>query len=207
MKQITINVEARSGVGRSANRRLRGNGKIPAVVYGESGVESLQIDAHQFALAWRKIAGSAALLELHTEGKEENKYAIIQDAQRDARSDAFVHVDFKEIVRGKDMEASIPVHAVGISNGVKNFGGVLELPTSELSVRCRPRDLPEFIEVDVTNLGIGDSIHLRDLTPPEGVTFLDDDSIVVAACVGSSGGREAAAAEGAESEAAASSQA
>jgi large subunit ribosomal protein L25 len=209
MKQITLITKPRNDLGRTASKHLRENGVIPAVIYGEHGSRNLALDAHEFKMAYRKFSGSAALLELKSEGEDEAMYAIIQELQRNPRNDAFVHIDFKEIVRGKDMEVDIPVHTKGIADGVRNYGGVLEVSMHTLRVRCRPRDLPEFIEIDVTALEIGKSIHLEEITAPEGVTFLDDPEQVVVGCVGASAGasglteeeEEAAAEEAAAAEA------
>lgn len=188
MKQITLNKKPRTEIGRTASRHLRQNGVVPGVIYGESGTHNLAVDAHEFMMAYRKISGSAALIELKEEGSEDSTFAIIQELQRNPRTDAFVHIDFKEIVRGKDMEAEIPVHTMGVAHGVKNFGGVLEVSASTLRVRCRPRNLPESIDIDVSDLEIGNSIHLSEITASEGVTFLEDEDLVLVSCVGASGG-------------------
>jgi large subunit ribosomal protein L25 len=187
MKQIPLKSKTREGSGRTASRQNRQNGEIPAVIYGESGVRHLIIDAHEFMMAHRKFSGSAALIELQPE-EGESTFAVIQEIQRNTRTDAFLHIDFREIVRGKDMEADIPVKTQGTADGVRNFGGVLEVNAHHIRVRCRPRNLPEFILIDVTKLGIGDSIHLSDLQSAEGVTYLGDDDLVLASCVGASGG-------------------
>jgi large subunit ribosomal protein L25 len=204
MKQITLNTTPRENLGRTASKHMRQNGVVPAVIYGEHGSRNLALNAHDFAMAYRSISGSAALIELKGEGEEEGTYAIIQELQRNPLNDAYVHIDFKEIVRGKDMEAEIPVHTIGVADGVRNYGGVLELSTHSLRVRCRPRNLPEFITVDVKALEIGKSIHLEEITAPEGVTFLDDPHQVIVACVGASSGAsglsEEEEAEGAEAE-------
>ncbi len=188
MKQITLNITPREEIGRTASKHLRQNGAIPAVIYGDSGLRHLTVNEHEFAMSYRKIAGSASLIELKNEGDDESQYAIIQELQRNTCTDAFVHIDFKEIVRGKDMEADIPVHTIGIPDGVRNYGGVLDVSTHTLRVRCRPRHLPDEILINVTELGLGKNINLSELTAPEGVTFLDDPESVVLACVGSSGG-------------------
>lgn len=202
MKQVSLNVKSRTEKGRNASKRLRGAGSIPAVIYGESGVRDLSVSQKEFSLAWRSVVGRAALIELHLDGAEESTFAIIQETQRNPRTDAFQHIDFKEVVRGKDMEAEIPVIAKGVSPGVKN-GGILEFHAETLTVRCRPRDLPEAIAVDVTQMQIGDSLHVRDLPAAEGLTILSDDDLVVVACVGSSGGASAAADESDDEEEAA----
>jgi large subunit ribosomal protein L25 len=200
MKQITLKTTSRENLGRTASKHLRQSGTIPAVIYGESGHRNLAVDAHEFAMAYRSFSGSAALIELKGKDDEagEPLYAIIQELQRNPRTDSFIHIDFKEIVRGKDMEADIPVHTRGTADGVRNYGGVLELGTHTLRVRCRPRNLPEFILIDVTALEIGRSIHLSEIEPPEGVTFLDDPELVLASCVGSSAGASGLTAEEAE---------
>jgi large subunit ribosomal protein L25 len=188
MKQITLKAKTRTDFGRTASKHYRENGIIPAVFYGDSGHQSLTVDAHEFTMAYRDIVGRAALLQLEIEGQGEPAYAIIQELQRNPRTDAYLHIDLKEIVRGQEMETAIPVVARGIADGVRNYGGVLEISQSDLNVRCRPRHLPESIEVDVTALEIGKSYHLSELTAPEGVTFLDDPDLVVVSCVGASGG-------------------
>lgn len=197
MKQITIQTQDRKETGRSANKSLRREGRIPAVFYGESGNRLLSLNDHEFGQKYRQIMGKAALIELKMgEGDEDTSFAIIQELQRNPRSDDFVHIDFKEIVRGQEMEASIPLNTTGVADGVKNYGGVLEVSATELRVRCRPRHLPEGIHLDVSALEIGRSIHLSEVDAPEGVTFLDDPDMVVVSCVGASGG-----ASGAEEEA------
>jgi large subunit ribosomal protein L25 len=198
MKQVALNVKTREAVGSTAVKRLRDAGLIPAVIYGESGVRHLQVSADEFALTWRKIGGRAALLELHTDGAEESTFAIIQEYQRNRQTDRFEHLDLREIVRGKDMEARIPVHTVGTSFGVKNQQGVLEVHAHELTVRCRPRALPESINVDVAALKVGESIRVGDLPALADVTLIDATDIVVVSCVGHSAGKSGAAEEAAE---------
>lgn len=188
MKQITLEAKPRGGLGRNAARKLRQSGGIPAVIYGASGSRNLTVDKISFQLAWRDIRGRAALIELKTEGESESDFAIIQEAQRNPRTDAFTHIDFKEIVRGQDMEANIPVVTRGVPHGVRNYGGVLEINHDHVLVRCRPRNLPEFIEINVADLQIGRSLHLRDIEVPDEVTFLEDLDLVVVSCVGASSG-------------------
>ncbi|KAF0093610.1 MAG: large subunit ribosomal protein L25 [Puniceicoccaceae bacterium 5H] len=184
MKQVTLEAKPRTDIGRAAAKRLRQAGQLPAVIYGESGTEHLLLDTHAFEMAYRKLVGTAALITLKIEGHENDMFAVLQEAQRNSINDDFIHLDFREIQRGKPMEAAVPVHSKGTPTGVKNQGGILDLTLDTISIRCRPRDLPEFIEVDVTGLSIGDSIHVRDIAAPEGVTFLNDEDEVVAACVG-----------------------
>lgn len=188
MKQIKLTVQDREAQGRSANHRLRKAGQIPAIVYGPSGNRQLTINEHAFQGIWKQIAGRNALVELFfgKEDSEDSLFSIIQDVHRDTMTDRFLHIDFKEIVRGQDMEADVYIYAKGEANGVKNQGGVLEQQLKEVGVRCRPRALPEYIEVDVSALNIADSIHVRDLPEIEGVTFTSDPDLVVFAVSGHS---------------------
>jgi large subunit ribosomal protein L25 len=194
MKQIPLKCTAREASGRTASRQQRQGGHIPAVIYGESGTRHLTVNAHEFKLAYRTFSGSAALIELQPE-EGESTFAVIQELQRNTRTDAFLHIDFREIVRGKEMEADIPVKTKGTADGVRNYGGVLEVNTHAIRVRCRPRNLPEAVVIDVTRLGIGQSLHLSDLEAGEGVTYLGDREQVIVSCVGASGGSGGAEAE------------
>lgn len=195
MKQVTLTTKKRTERGRSSSARLRKAGRLPAVFYGDSGNTLLSVDTREFWLAYRQIAGRAALLELKLEDHDEPAYAIIQELQTDPVSDEYLHLDLKEIVRGQEMEADIPLHTIGIADGVKNYGGVLEVNASDLRVRCRPRHLPEYITLNVEDLEIGKSIHLSEVDAPEGVTFLGDPDMVVVSCVGASDGSSGAAEE------------
>lgn len=183
MKQIRLDASIREETGSGAAMRYRRAGKIPAVIYGESGLTHLLVDSHAFAMAWREVAGRAALMELHFGKEDESHFAVIQETQRDPRTDTFQHIDFREVVRGKPMDVAIPVVLKGISPGVKN-GGVLDLTADTVEVRCRPRDLPEAIPVDVSKLQIGDVIHVEDLPSIEGIEVLTPGNEVVVSCLG-----------------------
>lgn len=169
MKQINLNVANRETVGGSSASRYRKEGKIPAVIYGESGCKNLLVDAKEFSVVAKAILGKAALLEIHFGDGTESRYAILKEVVRNPLKDSVEHIDFKEVVRGKPMDAVIPLHFEGESEGVKNENGVLEINIHEVPVRCRPRDLPEFIVVDVSKLHVGESITVSGLVLPEGV--------------------------------------
>ncbi len=181
MKQVKLTVEDRNTQGRSANLRLRKAGDIPAIVYGPSGNRQISINDHQFQGIWKQIAGRNALIEIYFGGEDskDSMFSIIQDVQRDTMTDKFLHIDFKEIVRGQDMEVDVYIYSKGEPNGVKNQGGVLEQQLKEVGIRCRPRNLPEYIEVDVSALNIAESVHVSDLPQFEGVTYTSDPDLVV----------------------------
>jgi large subunit ribosomal protein L25 len=182
MSQITLKVSSRAGSGRGACRRLRAAGGIPAVVYGRSGSRTLAVAEVDFRTLSKQIKGRSALIEICQEGVEPT-LSIIQEVQRNPRTDQYLHIDFHEVATGELISTHTPIHVVGESVGVKSEDALLEIHTHEVDVRCLPLDLPEFIEIDVTNLHVGESIHLRDLTPPPRVEFLEDESVVLVSCM------------------------
>jgi large subunit ribosomal protein L25 len=182
MKQLNLNVQSREQSGRSASSRLRKAGRIPAVVYGSNGVRNLSIGNADFRKLWKQVSGRTALIELVTEGVAEPTLSIIQQIQRDSLTDDFTHIDFKEILRGRDMWATITIKVVGDPYGVRNEGAILELHRHDIEVRCRPRFLPEIIEVNVENMKAGDTLKVKDLPALEGVAYEMDAEVTVVSC-------------------------
>jgi len=197
MKQATLTVTTREGTGRGAARRLRAQGKIPAVIYGKSGVRDLTVDEKDFHMLMRKISGTASLVTLNDD-KGGSVIALLQDTQRNPRTDRFEHIDFHEVVKGEKLTAHIPVHTKGEAYGVKNENGVLEIVLHEIEVICLPRQLPEDIELNVSDLHAGDAIHVSDLPKLEGVTYQHDPQSVVVAVTGATGAAEETDAVGEE---------
>ncbi len=182
MKLLKLPVHARDKSGRGPSRRLRMAGQIPAVVYGKSGVRHLTINEPEFRLLMRAVAGTAALVEI-SEKSGTPTLSLLQEVQRDSRTDRFVHIDLREVSANEPMRASVPVRVVGESVGVKLESGIIEVSRHDLYVKCLPKDLPDIIWVDVTELHAGHSIHVRDLKAIPGVTFADRADEVVVACV------------------------
>ncbi|MFA5257473.1 MAG: 50S ribosomal protein L25, partial [Opitutales bacterium] len=160
MKQLNLKVSARESIGSTASKRLRSGGVIPAVLYGPNGTRQLSVDTSEFRKLWKMVAGRTAVIELVEEGAEP-AISIIQELQRNPRTDAFVHVDFKEILRGHEMWATVTVHVTGDPYGVRNEGAVLEIHRHDVEIRCLPRHLPEFIEVDVTEMKTDDVLKVK----------------------------------------------
>lgn len=169
MKQINLNVSNRDKIGGSTANRYRKEGKIPAVIYGESGCKNLLVDEKAFAEVAKAVLGKAALLEIHFDDGTESRFAVLKEVVRNSLSDRVEHIDFKEVVRGKPMNAVAPLHFEGESVGVKNENGVIDIQLYEVGIRCRPRDLPEFITVDISGVHVGDVLTVADLKLPEGV--------------------------------------
>lgn len=182
MKQYKLKAADRALTGRGPTRRLRGEGKIPAVIYGPSGSRNLSLEKAEFRELWKEVAGASALIQICEEDGQPIQ-SLIQEVQRDPVTDEFVHIDFKEISVDKEVQTHVAVHIVGEAVGVKNEGGLLEVNHHELRVRCLPRDLPPFIEVNVIDLHVGAAIHVSDLESIPGVSFEEEDSKVIASCV------------------------
>ncbi len=182
MKDFSLKVSPREKTGRGPTRRLRKSGRIPAILYGPSGSRSLTVDGIEFMDLWKEVRGSSTLIQLIEDGVEDVR-GLILDYQRNAITDNFEHLDFKEIPSGVEMHAQVTIHIVGEAIGVKMEQGLLESYHHDIGVRCLPRDFPRFIEVDVTELHAGDSIHVRDLVPIENVVFTDDPDKGIIACV------------------------
>ena len=169
-------------------RKLRAQGQIPAVVYGRSGTHHLQVDRDQFLPVWKQSLSSRLFIELEEKGKEP-VLALLKDVQRNACSGMFEHIDFWEVTRGQAISAEISVHIVGESTGVKNQGGILEVRSHHVQVRCRPRLMPEFLEVDITELKAGETIQLRDLKMEEGIELIGSPDTPIVSCATSRVGK------------------
>ncbi len=181
-QQFTLNVSPREGTGRSASRRLRKQDRIPAILYGKHTAPiTLSLDGPEFTRLVKAIGVNAALIEL--KGTGDHPLSILQEVQRDAMTDRYLHVDLHEVKADEKMEINVPVHMSGESTGVKNEAGVLEVASHTLRIRCLPKDLPAFIDVDVTELRVGQTIHISELKPIAGVVFQGDKSQPVVSCV------------------------
>jgi large subunit ribosomal protein L25 len=182
MKLLKLPVHPRGKTGRGPARRLRASSEIPAVIYGKSGVRHLTVKEPEFRLLMRAVAGTAALVEISDQAGTAT-LSLLQEVQRDARTDHFVHIDLREVSATEPMRAGVPVRVFGESVGVKLESGIIEVSRHELFVKCLPKDLPDIILVDVAELHAGQSIHVSDLKPIPGVTFADRAEEVVVACV------------------------
>lgn len=182
MKKYQLTVTPRAGTGRSASRRLRKAEKIPAILYGKhTSPETLSVNSTEFVKLLKDIAGRAALIELKRDTGAA-ALSFLQEVQRDPITDRYLHVDLQEVKETEKMVINVAIILVGESTGVKNEGGILETATQRLRIRCLPKDLPSVIEVDVTPLKVGESIHVSELKPVAGVEFLDKPGQVVVLC-------------------------
>ena len=135
---------------------------MPAVIYGaKDKAEPLQVSRRDINALLSHASGENILVELEIAGKK-NRLALVQEVQHAPVGGDILHVDFHAVSMDEMIEAEVPLEPVGIANGVKNFGGLLEQSIRALAVECLPKDLPDKISVDVSALNIGDSIHVRD---------------------------------------------
>ncbi|MBL9186210.1 MAG: 50S ribosomal protein L25 [Opitutaceae bacterium] len=183
-QQFKLNVADRAHTGRSASRRLRKANRVPAVLYGKhTEPTSLSIDAPEFTRLLKSVAGRTVLIELAGEGKANKALTFFQEIQRDPITDKYLHVDIQEVKPDEKFEIKVPVRVTGESFGVKNQSGVLEMASQTLRIRVLPKDLPEEISVDVTELKVGETIKVDSLKPVPGVQFLDPKGQPVVSCV------------------------
>jgi large subunit ribosomal protein L25 len=170
-KQVKLKAEKRSDTGRAATRKLKARGIVPAVIYGsKEKPQPLQVSARDINNILSHASGENILVELEIEGEKSSKTALVQEIQHAPLGGNVLHIDFHAVSMDEKIHAEVPLEATGIATGVKNFGGLLEQSLRLLAVECLPRDLPDRITVDVSNLNIGDTIHVRDIQMPNGVT-------------------------------------
>jgi len=176
-KQVQLKAKSRVETGKGPVKRLRAAGVVPAVVYGaRTKPLNIAIEFDELDKVLHQATGENVLVDLLVEenGQTNNRLALIQEVQHHPFEDVVLHVDFHEVSATEKLRTAVPVRPVGEPAGVKTGGGVLEWVMRELHVECLPKDLPEVIEVNVEKLEIGQGIHVSDITPPAGVTLLDD---------------------------------
>ena len=201
MAVIPLKGSRRSDLGKGGARKARAAGQIPGVLYGHGETPiAVAIGAREFEVAMRTHKGGNPIVSLGLDGSEYT--ALVRAAQIDPLTHGVLHLDFQHISLTESIEVSVVVHLTGLALGVKDGGGILETITREIEVRCLPTSIPASIDVDVSALNIGDSIHVRDITVKD-VEVLTDPDTTIATVVPPSVVEEPAPAEGAVVEGAA----
>jgi large subunit ribosomal protein L25 len=179
MSELTIDVQKREKTGKGPNRRARSGGLIPAVVYG-GGKDSvaIQIDRKSMLDLMKKAGSENPIYLLKLSGSE--RHAMIREVQVEPISRQVLHIDFQRVMMDQKIRVQVPVELVGVAYGVKTQGGVLDFVTREVEVECLPGDIPKQVEIDITELHIGQHAEARDLKLPDGVTLHDDADKVIA---------------------------
>jgi large subunit ribosomal protein L25 len=183
-KDFVLNAEVRAAQGKGASRRLRREGKVPAVLYGgHKDPVMLQVVGHELENRLKNEAFYSHILTLKIGDKEES--AVLKDLQRHPARTVVTHMDLQRVVADEELRMHVPLHFKGeeVAPGVKQGGGVVQHHLVDVEVLCLPKHLPEFIEVDVSAMQLNDAIHLSQLKLPEGVKLValqhgDDQSVV-----------------------------
>jgi large subunit ribosomal protein L25 len=171
MAMMELTAVRRHGSGKEGARKLLSLGKIPGIMYGKGresrSVEFDRRDLEKFLSVARR---GTVIVRLNVQEDAETKeaYAVLKEIQTNPRTDRVIHVDFYEVAFGKKFRIEVPIRVKGKAAGIEQ-GGIVEQVTRTLEVECLPKNVPEFLEIDVTALEIGDSLHLKDLVLPEGV--------------------------------------
>ena len=199
--KIEFNASKRELQGTGASRRLRRAGKVPGILYGgESAAQSIDIDHNALFHSLKQEAFHASILTMNLDGQKQP--VLLRDYQMHAYKAQVLHIDFQRVSADKKIHMKVPLHFINadIAPGVKLQGGVVSHVINELNVTCLPADLPEFIEVDMKDVAVGHSIHVKDLNLPKGVEAMLhlNENPVVASIVVPRGTTEADLAVGEE---------
>jgi large subunit ribosomal protein L25 len=187
-KTVSLQVSPRSGIGRKAVKAVRKAGRVPGVLYGKTKdapahSRPIEIEAKKLVSLLQTSTSENVLVDVElvdAEGKKvDSGLALISDVQHHPIQDYIIHIDLHEIAQDEVLHAEVPVTSVGEPTGVKTGGGLLETMLRTIRVACLPRNLPDLITVDVSNLGIGQSVHVRELILPEGVTAANPPELPV----------------------------
>jgi large subunit ribosomal protein L25 len=203
MASANLSANARGNGGKGASRKLRGEGRVPAVVYGHGrDPQALSINTRELERLLDHISAESTVIDLDIDGKASR--TLIREIQRHPFKRQILHVDFQELVAGEKISVSIPIVLIGVPDGVRMDGGILDQTMRELEIEVDPSNIPNHIEIDVTRLTIGSSVHVREIPLPDGVEVLDDEdaSVCVVSAPRAAIEETAAAVEG-EAEAAA----
>lgn len=176
-QQATLPVSSRSVTGKGAARSLRREGKVPGVIYGHGrDAESVTVDTATLNKILVGISAATAIVDVTVDGRAPVK-ALIREIQRDSlRPAEIIHLDLYEVRGDEEITLQVPVRLIGIPDGVRNFGGVLDHVLRELEIEVLPADIPEHVDLDVTALTIGHSLFVRDLQVPKAKVLNDPDT-------------------------------
>jgi large subunit ribosomal protein L25 len=203
--QFELNAEVREDLGKGASRRLRRLADlVPAIIYGgDKDPQPLTLIRKDLEKALENEAFYSHVLTINV-GKEKQK-AILKDLQRHPARESVMHADFLRVNENKAIKVHVPIHFINEakSHGVKTQGGIVQHQETDIEVQCLPSKIPEYIEVDMLNVEIGQIIHLSDITLPEGVTSValalgEDHDLAVASIIATKGGSDAEEADGSE---------
>ncbi|HVH67655.1 MAG TPA: 50S ribosomal protein L25/general stress protein Ctc [Gemmatimonadales bacterium] len=178
---VSLSATPRTATGKGGARQARFRGKVPAVVYGHGrATQPLELEFKALEKALQGIEPASTIIDLAVDGKTVK--TLIREIQRHPLRPDIIHVDFYEIHASEKVKLKVPVHLVGSPDGVRNAGGVLDQVTREVEIEVLPENIPDRVELDVTALKIGDSLHVRDLSIPN-AKLLTEAELTIATVV------------------------
>lgn len=194
MATASLSATRRTGTGKGNARSLRRDGQVPAVIYGSAREsQPLAVAARDLEKLLSRISADNTVVELAVEGATSR--ALIKEIQRHPFKRVILHVDFQELVAGKKMTVRVPIRLLGTPAGVRLGGGIIDHTLRELTISVDPTLMPNQIEIDITDLELGDSIHVSGVKVPDGVTVLDEPGAAVVVIATPRAAVEAVAAE------------
>ncbi len=181
MASATLTASSRAETGKGAARKIRQAGNIPCVIYGHGREpQSLTVNARETEKLLKGIATSSTVIELSIDGKSAR--TLIREIQRHPFKRHVLHIDFQELVAGETVTVKCPIVYVGTPEGVRLEGGLLDQVMHELTIEVDPSNIPNHIDVDVSSLKLGKSMHVADIKVPAGITIKDDAGATVCVC-------------------------
>ena len=172
MEDLILKAEKREDVGGLTARRMRRQGLTPGIVYGHNESINVSVNYHEFEMLTHVMHSEHAVIKLNIAGKDFD--VLIKEVQRNCVTHNIIHIDFLVINLDEIVKIEVQLEPIGLAEGVKNHGGVLELLRRDVAVECKAGIIPESIKIDVVELGIHDVIHIKDLPVIEGVIYVDD---------------------------------
>jgi large subunit ribosomal protein L25 len=188
MKNVAIETQVRTKAGKGVARKLRHAGQTPGVLYGpKAETISLSVNTHEFNMLLNSAGGEPLLftLNLRSNGDSSSHTALIKDLQLHPVDDRIRHVDFYEVLMDEEVQVDVPITAVGKAKGVEVDMGVLEIIHRTVRISCLPLAIPRDIQINVSDLGLGEAVHVADIKPPEGVRLMDDPETTLMTIVAS----------------------
>lgn len=178
MATASLSASPRTDRGTGVARKLRQTGQVPGVIYGHGRQpQSLAINNRELERLLSQVNAASTVIELSLDGSVAR--TLIREIQRHPFKRQILHIDFQELVAGEKVTVYVPLRFIGTAEGVRNAGGILEEVMHQLHVRLDPSAIPDHIDVDVTNVAIGHSLHVSDIVLPEGLTVLDDEDATI----------------------------
>lgn len=179
MAAATLSASVRETSGKGVARSLRSSGRVPAIIYGHGrDPQALSIETRELEKLLSHISAENTVIDLTVDGRSAR--TLIREIQRHPFKRQILHVDFQELVAGEKIVVRVPIVLMGVPDGVRMDGGILDQTMRELEVEVDPSNIPNHLEIDVTKMTIGTSLHVSDIALPEGVEIVGDESASVA---------------------------